>query len=95
MISVKEIWQEDPHTLAILWTDNRKDLFNVYDLRSKCPCALCVNEHTGKRIAVERIEKKPVTIKSVGQYALTISFEDGHNTGIYTFNMLRDFSLVH
>ena len=95
MIGVKEIWQEDATTLGILWTDHKKDLFDVYDLRSNCPCAVCVDEHSGKRIATKRIEQKPKTIKSVGQYALSIHFEDGHSTGIYTFNMLRMMKTTH
>ena len=32
---------------------------------------------------------RPLSINSVGRYALSIKFSDGHQTGIYTFKMLH------
>ena len=32
---------------------------------------------------------RPVSIDSVGRYAMSIKFSDGHATGIYTFQYLR------
>ena len=92
---IKEIYQIDERNLGIAWTDNQESKFDVVELRRKCPCASCVDEHTGKRILKPEMIKetvRPELINSVGRYALTITFSDGHSTGIYTFKMLRKMS---
>jgi DUF971 family protein len=33
-------------------------------------------------------------MKPVGNYAYTIAFSDGHDTGIYTFELLRELGEV-
>jgi DUF971 family protein len=95
---IKEIYQVNERTLGITWTDNKESKFDVVDLRRQCPCASCVDEHTGKRILKpEMIEDstRPELINSVGRYALTINFSDGHSTGIYTFKSLRRISKLN
>ncbi|MDB2447170.1 DUF971 domain-containing protein [bacterium] len=95
---VKEIFQVDENILGIKWTDNQDSKFDVVELRRQCPCAACVDEHTGKRILKpEMVEDtvRPERINSVGRYALTITFNDGHSTGIYTFKMLRRLSKLN
>lgn len=91
-IGVKEIWQEGERYLAILWTDERRSVFDVTKLREFCPCASCIDEITKER----RIAKgtdfskvRPRSIQSTGAYAMRIEFNDGHKTGIYTFDYLR------
>jgi len=32
-------------------------------------------------------------ISSIGNYAITISWNDGHSTGIYAFELLRAFGV--
>jgi DUF971 family protein len=92
-IRVKDIGQVNDRTLGILWTDGRRDQFDVVTLRRRCPCAHCIDEWTGeKRLKPESVPDtvRPVRIDSIGSYALQIHFNDGHSTGIYTFQMLRD-----
>lgn len=44
---------------------------------------------TGKReVTIERIEP-------VGHYAVRLVFSDGHDTGLYTWEMLHDFGVHH
>lgn len=93
MLRVKDIRQKDDRTLSITWTDNKTQNFDVVELRRKCPCASCIDEWTHKQIlkpdsVPETV--RPVKIDSVGSYALQIAFNDGHKTGLYTFQMLRD-----
>lgn len=93
-IGVKKIWQEDPRTLGIVWTDETSQHFDVVELRKKCPCASCVDEWTRKpQLAPDAISQdvRPKHIASVGRYALNIQFSDGHQTGIYTFQQLRSW----
>ena len=47
--AVKEIWQKDERTLGIVWTDNVETAYDVVALRRHCPCALCIDEMTGKK----------------------------------------------
>ena len=92
LVGIKEIWQRDLQTFQILWTDGLEHLFNVVDLRKKCPCAQCVDEVTGER-KPQPLDEKKIQVKlvrSVGRYALNIEYEN-HSTGIYTFNFLREF----
>ena len=94
-IGIKEIWQKDKKNFGILWTDGQESNYNVHDLRQRCPCASCVDEMTGRRIiSAEDISQdvRPLVIKSVGRYALQIEYDDGHNTGIYSFENLRNIS---
>ena len=94
-VAVKEIYQIDEVTLGITWTDNNESKLNVIELRKKCPCASCVDEQTGQRILKPESvspQTRPLEINSVGRYACVISFDDGHNTGIYSFKYLRKLS---
>lgn len=89
---VRDIRQLDERTLAITWTDGRENRYDVVALRRACPCATCIDEWTRKQIlAPESVPEsvRPVRIESVGAYALKVRFSDGHDTGIYTFQMLR------
>ncbi len=92
-MKVKEIWQANKRTLGIKWSDDKKSLYDVVSLRRKCPCAECIDEMTGERRLKDQDVSdhvRPLKIDSVGNYALKISFNDGHKTGIYTFDKLRE-----
>ena len=84
--------QRDPRTLSVLWQDGRRDDLDVRDLRLACMCALCVHEMSGKKMLdpkTIRPDVAPRTITSVGSYAITIAWNDGHGSGIYSFEHLR------
>jgi len=62
------------------------------DLRRACPCARCVHELTGAPLLDPRTVPDDLTHRGaelVGRYALALRFADGHETGIYTWRMLR------
>lgn len=66
------------------------------DLRLLCPCAGCVDEFTGERIvnpAMVPEDVAPTAMKYSGNYALKISWSDGHDTGIYTWDYLSKLPL--
>ncbi|MFK7873763.1 MAG: DUF971 domain-containing protein [Oligoflexales bacterium] len=90
-VGVKEIWQVDDRTLGITWTDQKEQHFDVVELRRQCPCAHCKDEMTGaqKEFTVQET-LRPKHIASNGRHALTIEFDDGHKTGIYLFEKLRN-----
>ena len=94
-VLVKSIKQVDDRTLGILWTDDSTSSWDVVELRRKCPCAVCIDEWTHERkLDPKSINEsvRPLKVNSVGQYALSIQFSDGHQTGIYTFKLLRDLA---
>ena len=78
--------------LAIQWSDQKESLLETWKLRVECPCAQCVDEMTGmRRLDPNSVPKDvwPQNISPVGRYALNFQWSDGHNTGIYTFELLR------
>ncbi|MGP6159245.1 MAG: P-loop NTPase [Vulcanimicrobiaceae bacterium] len=84
--------KRDPRTLSVLWEDGRRDDFDVRDLRLACRCALCVEEMSGQPLLDPkgvRQDVAPRTIRSVGNYAITLEWNDGHSTGIYSFEHLQ------
>jgi ATP-binding protein involved in chromosome partitioning len=90
-----EIRQAGERQLAIAWADGGKSLFDVRELRLACGCATCVDEWTGEdRLDPASVPEDvhPVTIDPVGRYAIQITWSDGHDTGIYPFDRLRNLS---
>ncbi|MDP2816946.1 MAG: P-loop NTPase [Polaromonas sp.] len=84
--------RRDPRTLSILWEDGHRDDFDVRDLRLACHCALCVEEMSGRKLLdpkTVRADVSPRQIVSVGNYAIGFDWNDGHNSGIHSFNDLR------
>lgn len=88
-----EINQAGPDTLRIAWKDGHESLYAVRQLRLGCRCARCVEEGTGRPLlddAKVPADVRPVRIRPVGRYAIQFEWSDGHDTGIYTFEYLRE-----
>jgi DUF971 family protein len=83
----------DGTRLRIDWGDGATSDLEPRMLRQLCPCAGCVDEMTGLRtLRPESVDESvyPTAIHYVGRYALQFVWSDGHSTGIYTFDYLRD-----
>ena len=92
-IEPREISQESNTRLQITWADERVCSYESAALRRACPCAQCVNEWTGERTLKPEAISNEVEINDVsvvGRYALNFRWSDGHETGIYSFQYLRD-----
>jgi DUF971 family protein len=92
MIEPVQIIEESDREVSIKWSDDTETRFSAAQLRRSCPCATCVNEWTGEKIL--RAESVPddlsfSSISIVGRYALNFHFSDGHDTGIFSFQYLR------
>lgn len=86
---------EDEARLRISWGDGVASEFPPRDLRLLCPCAGCVDEMTGVRtLRADAVDGGvyPTAIHYVGRYALQFVWSDGHSTGIYTFEYLRQLA---
>jgi ATP-binding protein involved in chromosome partitioning len=70
---------------GIVWkVDNR-------ELRASCQCALCINEMTGeKTLDPSKIKAgiAPTQITPLGNYAIGITWNDGHSSGIYPYKTI-------
>ena len=87
-----KIKRVSPTRTDIYWNDGHLSSYPSWYLRENCPCADCVDEYTGERKLVPgsipaSLERTDVEL--VGNYALQFKWSDGHNTGLYAFDMLR------
>jgi DUF971 family protein len=92
MIEPVQIIDEGDDGLRIVWSDATENLYSAPFLRRVCACAQCVNEWTGERMLKPESVSDAVKIENigvVGRYALSFTFSDGHNTGIFSFNYLH------
>ena len=88
---------EDGSQLRIRWKDHAVSDYQPRYLRLSCPCAGCVDERTGRPlIDPGRIpmDVHPLSVEYVGEYALRFDWSDGHRTGIYPWDYLREISLT-
>lgn len=78
--------------LRILWNDGHETRFGFVELRGQCQCAACVDEITHERLldpATIPLDLQLNDAQLVGNYAVRLSWSDGHSTGLYTWNLLR------
>lgn len=88
-----EIGRANQHDVKIRWQDGSETVWLARDLRLACPCAACIDEMTGeRRLVVSSVPQNviPLKIETIGRYAITVHWSDGHNTGIYPFELLRN-----
>lgn len=81
--------------LAVTWDDGRKSAIPLRFLRQQCPCAACVDEWSGKRTLDPEsvpVDVKPVKMTPIGRYAVQVGWSDGHGSGIYSWDLLRELS---
>lgn len=82
--------------LAIKWSDQSESFIGLEALRQACPCAVCKGEvdimghlHKGPNRPLVSASFELVSIQVVGGYGVQPRWKDGHNAGIYTFDLLR------
>lgn len=88
LIEVRRLPEE--HRLRLTWSDGHQGEPGYDYLRGWCPCAGCQG-HTGLTIRYQPppAPVTPESIQPVGNYAISILWSDGHGTGIYRFDFLR------
>lgn len=96
-----EITEFSDTTLLIVWDDGHESIYLYEDLRQICPCASCTTLREKSRTGKLPFKKKipmgsktasimPERIENVGHYAIKFLWNDKHDTGIYTFDFLRE-----
>ncbi len=86
--------------ITVHWMDGHQSRYELAFLRDACPCATCTNAHgtspehpstsSGNPFVMYKERPKIVDAEVVGRYAIRILWSDGHNTGIYSYNHLRE-----
>jgi len=83
----------DANYLKIVWDDGTQDELLLTNVRWNCPCAHCSKaraEEDGHHFTIFQKEQLTIKkIKPVGNYAVQIVWEDGHDSGIYTYELLK------
>ena len=86
--------------LAVDWADGVKTIVAWRTLRKNCPCATCNEERQKPADPFKLLGDREVTagapqpakMAARGQYAYQITWTDGHDTGIYTLELIRYLS---
>jgi DUF971 family protein len=87
----------------ITWSDGHASHYEFAYLRDECPCATCNDERAKKEgfasavgggsspnpLPMFKPKVRAQAASVVGNYAISISFSDGHSTGIYSYDHLR------
>ena len=103
MIDPEHIAISKSKGLKIDWNDGHRSEYTVAYLRDECPCASCTGAHgTEPQKSTYSTPEPPNpfkmyaptlkmnSVEEVGHYAIRIQWSDGHNTGIYSFDHLRN-----
>jgi DUF971 family protein len=88
----------DGNRLSIAWSDGTRRDYTFRELRDSCPCASCREKRNAPAKpmllpVLSAAEIQPLKISAmtpVGNYAYSITFSDGHDTGIFTLEFLRE-----
>ena len=85
-------------TFAIVWNDSREDYFDLEVLRRACPCATCQGEGNvliSTRPSPQNYLPASFELRDwqyIGGYGVQLQWADGHATGIYSFDYLRQLN---
>jgi DUF971 family protein len=96
----KEISEFSDTALIITWEDGHESIYLYEDLRQSCPCARCNDLRKSSKdgklpfkrpipLGVQSGKIRPEKTEPVGLYAIRFKWNDGHDTGIYSFEFLR------
>ncbi len=92
--------------MVIHWKDGHRSSWSFAWLRAACPCATCTEEREKAGLAPGQTRAKaallpiyqapvrPLEVSPVGNYALKFKWNDGHESGIYSWDYLRNVADV-
>ncbi len=87
--------------IQIDWKDGHHSGYSLGYLRDECPCAVCTGAHgtepqktnyaapSSSPFQMFKPSIKMLNVEPVGNYAIKIFWNDGHSTGIYSYDHLR------
>jgi len=85
--------------IKIDWRDGHYSDYSLAHLRDNCPCATCSGSHGTEPQRSNYSNPNPFqmfkpalrmeSVEPVGSYAIRMYWNDGHSSGIYSFDHLR------
>jgi len=94
--------------MEIDWKDGHTSKWNFAWLRNACPCATCHEERQhanrepgipkpkpGGLLVMYEAPPRPLEATPVGKYAIRFKWNDGHESGIYSWDYLRRVCLCN
>ena len=88
--------------MVFKWGDGLESYIELKTLREKCPCANCEGEkdvfgniYNGTPSPLNENSFLLKGLQPVGYYAIRPFWNDGHHSGIYSFEMLRTLCENH
>ncbi len=85
----------EPGFIRVQWPDGKVDRLANRDVRAACQCAACVEEFSGRKLLDPATISQTIQATSVatlGNYAVSIAWNDGHSSGIFTWERLREIA---
>ncbi len=87
--------------LTITWDDGRDSYYSFAGLRAVCPCVLCQGGHANMgqptdKLLLRRAQDDALNLEAItpiGSYAVQFRWNDGHDSGIYTWDYLYEAGL--
>jgi ATP-binding protein involved in chromosome partitioning len=82
------------HGLTLRWPDGFEARFGLEELRLNCPCAECRDRREQGTPVWSPAAPRPlraVDAELVGAWGLLIRWNDGHETGIFSWGVLRNW----
>ncbi len=83
--------------LELTWPEGKIERLAYHTIRSECPCAVCKDEWTGARIldpGSVREDLKLEEMEPVGSYAVRFAWNDGHSSGLFTWENLANLAAI-
>lgn len=87
--------------LEIAWNSGYSAVVKLKSLRDECPCALCGDALSQKSkdmpemLAVALGMYELTALEMIGNYAIKPKWKDGHQEGMYSWEILKDLCLRH
>ncbi|WP_050999305.1 gamma-butyrobetaine hydroxylase-like domain-containing protein [Bradyrhizobium elkanii] len=84
--------RDDSTVLALIWPDSRTRLLAAETLRRASRAASEIRRQVDDIELMVAPGLHITAIEPIGNYALRLSFSDGHDRGIYPFSYLRELA---
>ncbi len=99
MVQVLDRFEVINNILLIKWKGSEESYISLKALRNGCPCAECSGEtdalgnlYMGYGKPKSSAGYTLIKVNPVGYYALQFTWGDGHDAGIYRFELLKELS---